>query len=444
MTRTAPRSATNNSEAESRTIATSGEIFADGSVIELVAAVRDDKPGLLFWNGQDATVAPQVEYGGRIYRAVDVEPSILEATRFPGVPVDYGTTRQLFTELATAFELHLDFSEPEAQRLALWTVASWFSDCLSSPPTLSVCGGAMEGAIRLFRLLHSCCRRPLMMAAVTRAGFLSLPMTLRPTLLVNQPSLPSRLRSLWSESNYRGIVVPGNGGAVIDVTCAKAVFSGMEAAAQPLSDETLHLTLPPPHPELPRLDEQQQADIADYFQPRLLLYRLRHLHEVRICRSVVTELRFPINELASKLAACVQGDPELALGVIPLLQPQDEGALDSCNVDSAIIEILWPRLHPSASGELATKIKISELTELINTYLLSCGEILQYSPVEIGKRLACLGLSRHRRGSGMFLLANRDTIRRIHQLARSLGVGKLVAGCLECQQAQIPGGGASQ
>ena len=433
---TARRTATNDSQAASRIITTSGEIFADGSAIELVAA-RGNKPALLLWNGQEAIVSLQVEHGGRVYQAVELQPSILRATRFPSGAIDYGSTRRLFTELAGPFEHYIGFSEPEAALMARWSVTSWFPDCLSSLPTLSLSGHSMEHAINLFRLLHWCCRRPLMMANVTRDGFLSLPMTLRPTLLVNQPSLPNRLRSLWGESNYRGIFVPGNDGAVLDVTCAKAVFSGMET--QPWSDRSLRLTLPPAHRELPCMDDEEQARIADYFQPRLLMYRLRHLREVRESRFAITELRFPTNELARKLGACVQRDPELAAGVIPLLQAQDEGSLDSCNVDSAIIEILWFRLHPTANEASTTEIKVGDLTELTNTFLRSCGEILQYSPVEIGKRLACLGLIRRRRASGMFLLGDREMIRRIHRIARSFGVGKVVPGCSECQQAQIPG-----
>ena len=65
---------------------------------------------------------------------------------------------------------------------------------------------------------------------------------------------------------------------------------------------------------------------------------------VRESQFAAADLVFPIRELARKLGACVQGDAELALRVVPLLLPQDD-AVGLCNLDCAIIEVLWPRLH---------------------------------------------------------------------------------------------------
>ena len=90
---------------------------------------------------------------------------------------------------------------------------------------------------------------------------------------------------------------------------------------------------------------------ADYFQPRLLQYRLDHAQRVRESRFVAPDLRLPTRELARKLGACIQGDAELALQVIPLLRPQDD-SVDRCNLDCAIVVVVWPECTESGRTTL--------------------------------------------------------------------------------------------
>lgn len=49
------------SQPERTVIRTSGEIFADGSVIELVSLANDDQLGVLFWHNNRKTIAAQVD-----------------------------------------------------------------------------------------------------------------------------------------------------------------------------------------------------------------------------------------------------------------------------------------------------------------------------------------------------------------------------------------------
>jgi len=178
---------------------------------------------------------------------------------------------------------------------------------------------------------------------------------------------------------------------------------------------------------------------ADYFLPRLLHYRLHHAQNIRESSFSGSDLSIPTRALASKLAACVNGDPRLALKVAPLLLPQDEGTYE-CNLDVAIVQVLWPRLHSSAAINIeGSRLKIgSELTAEVNTFLFSCGETLQYSAEEVGIRVATLGLTRKRSGGGKLLLLDTATNRRIHEIARSYGVGESVPSCALCQPTTTP------
>jgi hypothetical protein len=124
---------------------------------------------------------------------------------------------------------------------------------------------------------------------------------------------------------------------------------------------------------------------------------------------------------------------------LPLLQLQEQAALAErcCDPCAAMIEVMWPQLHANEK-----ELSMRDLTQLTNTLLRSRGEIREYSSEELGKKLRSLGLYRHRKNSGMVLLFARDTVRRMHELARSFGVCKMVAGCSNCMASKITGGQA--
>jgi hypothetical protein len=239
------------------------------------------------------------------------------------------------------------------------------------------------------------------------AGFLALPLGFRQSLLVHQPTLPRGLHRLWCESNFRGLVVPGSKGAALEVASSKAIFLGIFGFAPPPSGGNLLVELFPPSREVPPLDDRTLNEIANYFQPRLQQYRLDHAKQVRESVFAAPGLRFPISELARKLGACIQGDANLALQIGPLLSGLDD-TIDGCNLDCAIIETLWPRLHSDLAKTKMITIKVeAELTADANTYLLGCGEIRQYSSEEVGFRVGSLGLTKKRSKAGSLLLLDR-------------------------------------
>ena len=119
--------------------------------------------------------------------------------------------------------------------------------------------------------------------------------------------------------------------------------------------------------------------------------------------------------------------------MVPLLLPQDD-LVGQCNLDCAIIQVLWPRLHSAPTNANATRVKIeAELTAEVNTLLLSCGETISYSREEVGIRVASLELSRKRMNTGSILLLDSLTNHRVHQLARGYGIAEKVPGCALCQ-----------
>jgi hypothetical protein len=390
-------------------VRTSGEIFADGSVIELVSSATDHQLDLLFWHKHRKTIAQQIEYRGRVYQAPDLDEVLRTAIRFPGDAEAYGTTRKFFAQIRILFERYIGLTPPEGSLMVAWVCSTWFPDCVSSPPILMVSGPEISPAITFFRLLSCLCRRSIVLADINRAGFLCL-MPLQPTLLVNQPSGSSKICDLWGTSNYQGVYVAGNRGHVHNVVGSKAVFLGM---ADTWSGEAIHLALPPRH-QLPPLDANSQTEIANRLQPQTLTYRLRNFRRVREFRCDLRQPSFLNSELAQNLTACVLGEPDIVQAIAPILQRQgqDAQARRGCDVNLAILEVIWAPLHETK------EIAVNRVTELTNALLRCRGEVLEYSAVEIGWKLRNLGLYRHRNGSGMVLRFLHENNLIVHQLAQ--------------------------
>ena len=435
MTKAARRTARNNSEPEDRSIATSGEMFTDGSLIELVAPANDGKPALLLWNGKSVRIAPQIDHLRHVYQPPELDVSLRRAMRFPSAAKTYGRAKSLFKGVASLFERYIGLPAPETAMVTAWVATTWFPDCLSNPPALVVSGPEMSHAITFFRLLGCVCRRALILAEFSRRTFRSLPMALRPTLLVNQPYMSRTITSLLRASNYSGLFVPGDRGTVLDVACSKAVYRGMESEADLWDDTALHLALPPARSDLPPLGAREQDDIANLFQAQMLMYRCCTFRQVRESRLAAGLPTFPNSEMARNLAACIQGETEFAQTVIPLLQRQQEDVLArrACDVNIALVEVVWAESHE------AKEIAISRVAELTNALLRCRGELLVYNGQEIGWRLKNLGFCRHRNGGGMVLRFSREIRLLVHQLARHYGLTLFaIDGCGDCGPPQVP------
>jgi hypothetical protein len=410
---------------ESNIVRTSGEIFADGSAIELVSSATVNQLNLLFWHEDRQKIAPRIEYRGSIYEAPELDESLRKAIRFPSDVKKFGTNKQLFAQIQILFERYVGLTSPESALLTAWVCSTWFSDCLSSPPTLMISGPETDPAITLLRLLACVCRRSLVLADLNRTSLLSL-MSLHPTLLVHQPSWSLKFSELCRTSNRRGVYVFGGGGKVLSLVGSKAVFVGAEGI---VSDEAIHIALPALH-ELPPLDDKCEAEIAKRIQGQVLMFRLHNFGRVLTGRHGVAA-DFAISELARNLTNCVQNEDDIVQAMTPILQRQilDAQARRSCDVNAIIVEVLWESLHEEKD------VPISALAARTNALLRVRGETLEYSAVEVGWRLRNLGLSRHRNGGGMVLQFSQVNNVLIHRLAKQFGL-KLPPriGCATCGQ----------
>jgi hypothetical protein len=420
------------SNATNSCIISGGEIFADGAMIELVSGSSGlDKPDLLLWNGSKAIVGPRLEHGGCTYEAPELDRILWRAMRLPAGCCAYGSARALFNSIRDSSQRHLGLPESESGLIASFAISTWLTDCLPSAPGLIISGPDEELGIDVLRFLSCVCRHPLMLAELTPGSFRSLPMLLSLTLLLNQQELRPNMQRLFRASSYRGLHLPGNRGSVVDLYGPKAIFCGNGAAVDTLSVGFIHISMAPSRSQSSALDAQVEKEIANDFQPRLLMYRLKNSGKVGESRVDVSKVTSVTHQLARTLAACFPEDSELASDTVQLLRPQDEDAqLQRTNsVECAIVTILLGLIHEQKQ----TEMQVGDLADLANALLQSRGEVLAYGAEEVGWKLRGLNLVRHRTSSGSQLQFDRQTSHQVHQLARAYGLGSLFfETCSEC------------
>ena len=293
-----------------------------------------------------------------------------------------------------------------------------------------------ESGIDALRLLSCVCRHPLILAEVTPVGFQSLSPQLSLTLLLDQQELKPNMQRLFRASSYRGLHVPGKRGSVVDLCGPKAIFCGSDTCGSDTAVDTLgggviHISVTPSQLQSFALDEQVQNEIANHFQPRLLMYRLKNHGKVCESRVEVSKFTFVMRQLARSVAMCFPEDAELAHDAVQLLRPQDEEVRGqrSRDVNCAIVEILLGNLHQRKQRA----VKVDELAKDLNALLQSRGELIEYSAAEIGWKLKGLNIQKHSNRSGRQVLLDRGNSQIVHRLARAYDLP-----CTQCVEGDCP------
>ncbi len=256
-------------------IPTGGEVFADGTLIELVEDLtQTDGLGLLMWDGRKAVVSRRIVHLGHAYVPLELHPSVRHALWLPSGVCAFGTTAKLFEELVAITAKFTDLDRPFQELLVVFVLASWLADLLPVPMNLLLWSPIVAHGAQVLLLLRCLCRMALPLTGVDAGDLKALPDGLPATLLILHPSSSRRTRELLAASGWRGFYAPRSG-RLVEFLGAKAL-----ATDAPLDDPTLHplivVTVAPSRRPLPVLDRRAQEEVAKKFQQKLLQYRLQH------------------------------------------------------------------------------------------------------------------------------------------------------------------------
>ena len=123
-----------------RPIATAGEVFTDGVMIELIAGANPEHPQLMLWDGSKEIVAPVVAYNGQLYEPARIDRSIHEQMTLPTCCWPHGTTREFLTEIRDLMTNLVGLDEKSASLAARIVFCSAVVDALSIAPALVITG----------------------------------------------------------------------------------------------------------------------------------------------------------------------------------------------------------------------------------------------------------------------------------------------------------------
>jgi hypothetical protein len=429
----------NKNSTPSSSIPTGGEVFEDGTMVELVEDLRQtDGLGLFMSDGRKRIVSRRVEHKGQAYVPLVLHPSVRRALWLPSGVCPYDSTAKLFEELVAVAAKFIDLDRHFLELLVVFVLASWLADLLPVPINLLLWCPLVAHGAQVLLWLRCLCRIALALTGVDAADLKALPDGLPATLLILHPGSSRRTLELLAASGWRGFYAPRSG-RLVEFLGAKAL-----ATDALLDDRTLDPLIVIPvaanRRPLPVLDRRAQEQVAKEFQPKLLQYRMQHRKTGDAAASAQAGSAGTASPLATGMRICFSDAPELMERQVALLAEAERGIDETRRADPRlpVIEVMWGRCHDPGRERLY----IGEIAMDVNELLPLPGDRkLTYRMV--GSVVRSLGLDARkldRRGYGLRL--DPSTRRRIHQLARLHdvpSVGQPFPGCAECSQAQPPG-----
>jgi len=403
-------------EADAPIFITDG-ILPSGKPVELVRSSHSNQLRLLAWDQNHPLIDEEIFSGDGRYRAIQLHDSVFSAIRFPTGTEEFGTVGQLATSICELLLRWLGLDSPTCWALTAWVLSTWVFDSLPAPPTLAIIGN-FGCSMDLCRVLRCVIRRGLLLADIKSSDLDSLAMTLCPTLVLNRHDLPAKMRALLAAANQSGFHIPGRRNKLLKVSGSRAIYLGVQPDAETWEENTLSVTVSSPQPACSRPTAEELDRAGGQLQRQLLMFRLRNSHGVQLSR-LGMEANCPYrNELAYNLLACVADDPDLADKLRPQLEAHEEEgrAGQSRDPNCATLEILWPFLHQGST------LTVSDLTQKLNALLRSRGEILTYSPEEVGCRLRNLGIRRARGQKNREVRVSREISQLVHRTVGARGL----------------------
>ncbi len=407
-------------------VETAGEIFPGGVVLDLIQGGEPlEPPQLVVWDGKSTQVGSRYDSNGTSYVPIDVHPTVASAVRFPSGVISYRSTSELFGEMLRVVSWIPGVYENDARLIGHFLLSNWLSERVDPPPFLWIIAPPGVSTCLLFRILHLLCRRAIVVTDPTSSVLRTLPMQLRPTLVIELSSITRAVVRMLRTTNRKQASISA-GAKLLDPSCPKIVVASAPPPDSAMVGFPLEIALVPEEGHTPPLDLAEVERICTELRNKLQSYRLANLHAAPAADLDVDRLTPSMRELARNFAACVIGDEELRGGIVALLESRDrEIRVDgSMRLEAITLEALLVHCH-DASGVIPVML----LTGKVNSILMGRSPSEQVSPEKVGWVLRSLDLRTEYIDRGMKgLVLNDGTKLKIHRLAREYGVRLLQLG----------------
>jgi hypothetical protein len=410
-------------------LVTSGEIFADGTAIELARKIGEpERLSLLLWDGARVTIAPVVKHKGRFYRAARIDRSILRELMLPTHSSPHGSTRELLRELSKQAVHLVGLPEKFASLVGRAVLESWIIRALPVAPVLSITGPDVSRGNRLLQWLHCVCRHPLRMSEVIPAALCSLPTALEFTLLITQPNVSDTVRRLLDGASRPDQKMLRRG-RLLDLYGLQVVHSTSGLSGGSWSSRSVQIPMLPTNQPLPIFDADVQNRISAECQPKLLSYRFANYGRASTFQFDASPLTHSLRELAHSFAAATPHDSDLQAEVFELLREEDLEIRSGKWLDftTVVIESLMVACHERSEKEKY----VGDLVKIAREIWTRRGVNAEVDPGAFGKRLRLLGIAPEPRDAkGVKLRLTDEVYSRAQRLARDFGAPEVEgSGC---------------
>lgn len=416
-------------------IASAGERFADGAIVEPVQS----EPGsqgfrLLLWDGTKSEIGVEVKHGDRAYFPAPIDPTLLRAMMLPSKRSKPEPVRKLVADMSNVVSQYVNLDENFVAALTRFVLSTWVVQSLPIAPWLAIVGPDSNPGHQLRRLLRCLCRHALSVANITVSELCSLPTGWNFTFLITQAELrPDLIRLLCAARNRDGQIL--RGGRLHHLYAPIATFAQTYPApyGSPMS---LEIPVIPTRAPLSSLDDSSEKRIADEFQGRLLGYFLDNASKVETSREQAVDLTYSMQELAQALAATTPDDAGLQKEIVGMLKTQDAAMrpVRSGGIEAAVIEAVLFYCHEG----LRDRIYIGEIAEAAHEILIRRGEGVVLTARGVGEKLRHLQFLLDPRDSrGFALVLNPRKTSRAHELGRVFDVPTLQDGVSRCELCKV-------
>lgn len=395
---------------------TSGAVFLNG-VMELVAdGTPEDPLKLLVWRDGKASIVNRKERNPGIssFEPKDLDPTFRRAIRFPSRADSFGSSRQLLDDICGVIKRFTNLADDHVLLAAHAVRASWLLEATDFPVTLAICGPPSPLGQRLFRVLSCLFRRALLLGEINLASLCSLPMEFSPSLFIERYDHSPQLQKVIRATRASGYI-PAKG-RLVRTRCSTVICSEEPLSIVIPDCNAIEIPVTDTRVSLPLLNEDAQRQVAEEFQPKLLMYRLTNHKQVMDSTFTPALSNSSVNELARCLGRCIVDDPERQADIIRLLSERDKEVEEERSWDRrvTVLEALLSLCHQ----ENKESVYVGEVAELANSILEQRGELFALTSRTVGSQLRTLGFRTGRLDSaGRGLVLNRKVRKQIHWLA---------------------------
>jgi hypothetical protein len=269
----------------------------------------------------------------------------------------------LLSEINGVLRTYLDLEESDRKLVGNFALCTWLNDLQEVAPYLWIIGPYSCGKTTLLRLLGAICRRPVIAGDISPAALYTLSTSVRPTLLLDEFEMARDARSRSLQHLLRNGSSQGQrvfrGPKAYDVFGPKAISSRQGPGDAALASRGLVVTMRPTTRDLPALNPDALAGIAERLQPRLLAFRLENYQRVKPAELATSRLSPRMLDIGRALAFPLLGDPKLERELVEILNLHDAQAkLDRHGEPEwVVLTALYARIHRATNT-----LTVQELT----------------------------------------------------------------------------------